>query len=243
MKLSVEQVLLKYGQIKETEKDYIIHCPFHNDKNPSLSVDKKVGMFHCWACGEKGTLYKLVAKLEGISYDDAKKKLKDGIDFIKVRNKQKEEKIQKNELNDRYYELYNLLRLLFFRDIQDKRLGKELMRYLKDCEEFQIFIDRQKRLKEGVLNFNLEIKKNLVEYIWYLIENYYINNRYLNFIELCDYYDLEKELNYCIKLMRTQKYKDMKQEKEAVKELWYYLFKKAKKIKNFDIRLDRFIRK
>lgn len=32
-------------------------CPFHADKNPSLSVDDALGKYHCWGCGAKGDVY------------------------------------------------------------------------------------------------------------------------------------------------------------------------------------------
>ena len=37
-----------------------IHCPFHDDKNPSCSVNAEKNTFLCHACGEKGTLTKLL---------------------------------------------------------------------------------------------------------------------------------------------------------------------------------------
>lgn len=30
-------------------------CPFHNDRNPSFSVNLKTGAFLCFACGARGT--------------------------------------------------------------------------------------------------------------------------------------------------------------------------------------------
>ena len=31
-------------------------CPFHNDKNPSLSLDNEKGVFNCFGCGAKGNI-------------------------------------------------------------------------------------------------------------------------------------------------------------------------------------------
>lgn len=41
-------------------------CPFHNDKNPSLSVSLATGSFRCFACDESGGLGELIAKVEQI---------------------------------------------------------------------------------------------------------------------------------------------------------------------------------
>lgn len=41
-------------------KDVLIRCinPDHEDTNPSLRVDKIMGVFHCFSCGHRGSLFK-----------------------------------------------------------------------------------------------------------------------------------------------------------------------------------------
>lgn len=46
-------------------------CPFHDDRNPSLKVSLLSGKFSCYACGETGSLAKLVAHIKGISREEA----------------------------------------------------------------------------------------------------------------------------------------------------------------------------
>lgn len=40
--------------------DFVVKClnPEHNDKNPSMRIDKITGIFHCLSCGFKGNLFK-----------------------------------------------------------------------------------------------------------------------------------------------------------------------------------------
>ena len=38
-------------------------CPFHNDKNPSMKVDKR---FHCFACQADGDAVDFVSRLFGL---------------------------------------------------------------------------------------------------------------------------------------------------------------------------------
>lgn len=49
----------------------LVTCPFHSDKEPSLSVNLKYGGFHCFGCGEKGDLISFHAKLNRLSFRDA----------------------------------------------------------------------------------------------------------------------------------------------------------------------------
>ena len=50
-------------------------CPFHEDHNPSLSVNigdrSKQGAFYCHACGVKGIVFDFVAQRQSISFDKA----------------------------------------------------------------------------------------------------------------------------------------------------------------------------
>ena len=39
-------------------------CPFHNDKNPSMKVDRR---FYCFGCGATGDVIDFVSRLHGIS--------------------------------------------------------------------------------------------------------------------------------------------------------------------------------
>ena len=47
-------------------------CPFHNDKNPSMKVDKR---FHCFGCGADGDVINFVQKLYGMDAKAAAHKL------------------------------------------------------------------------------------------------------------------------------------------------------------------------
>jgi hypothetical protein len=50
-------------------------CPFHNDVIPSLSIDPKRGLWHCFACNRSGNVIQLVMRLEGLDFKAAVRKL------------------------------------------------------------------------------------------------------------------------------------------------------------------------
>lgn len=47
-------------------------CPFHDDHNPSLSVNLETGLWNCFACGEKGNASGFYMRLNGHSSTTAK---------------------------------------------------------------------------------------------------------------------------------------------------------------------------
>jgi DNA primase len=51
--------------------DYWACCPFHQEKSPSFHVLDDKGIFNCFGCGEKGDLFTLAMKLEGLSFPEA----------------------------------------------------------------------------------------------------------------------------------------------------------------------------
>ncbi len=36
--------------------DFLMLCPFHEEKTPSFSVDAQNKTFYCFGCGKKGTI-------------------------------------------------------------------------------------------------------------------------------------------------------------------------------------------
>jgi DNA primase len=48
-----------------------LHCPFHDDKRPSASVNVKLGRFNCHVCGISGDAIDLVQEMEHLDFKEA----------------------------------------------------------------------------------------------------------------------------------------------------------------------------
>lgn len=66
--LDFETVLTHYGfEIKANGKDQVkVHCPFHDDSNPSCGVNLTKKVFHCFSCQAKGNILDFYTKMEGM---------------------------------------------------------------------------------------------------------------------------------------------------------------------------------
>ena len=53
--------------IKRVGKNNMAVCPFHDDHNPSLSIDDQKGLFNCFGCGASGDIYEFYAKLHNLN--------------------------------------------------------------------------------------------------------------------------------------------------------------------------------
>ena len=59
--MRVDELLDEQGiPYKPRGRDYLIRClnPDHEDKNPSMSIDKISGIFSCFSCGFKGDIFR-----------------------------------------------------------------------------------------------------------------------------------------------------------------------------------------
>ena len=58
-------------------------CPFHQDKNPSMKLDRR---FHCFGCGADGDAVDIVSRLFGLPSKEAAMKLADDFGIAYDRN-------------------------------------------------------------------------------------------------------------------------------------------------------------
>lgn len=88
--VSAKNVAESYGL--KVNRSGMACCPFHNDKNPSMKIDRN--HFHCFGCGAHGDAIGYVAQLYGLSqYDAARKIISDFSLNINVNEKKSESEI------------------------------------------------------------------------------------------------------------------------------------------------------
>lgn len=64
-----------YIPLKKSGANYVCVCPFHDDKNPSMSVSPSRGIFHCFSCKAGGDVIKFVMDYEKLTYPEAIEKI------------------------------------------------------------------------------------------------------------------------------------------------------------------------
>ena len=78
-RINIAEVIGKHTRLDKNNKAI---CPFHDDKNPSLSVNIKKQYFHCFGCGASGDVFKF---LELITKKTFKEVLHDLADIAGVK--------------------------------------------------------------------------------------------------------------------------------------------------------------
>ena len=53
-------------KLKKTGKEYSGLCPFHDDRDPSLSVNREKGLWYCFGCGRGGDVHKFTEEWKAL---------------------------------------------------------------------------------------------------------------------------------------------------------------------------------
>ena len=57
--------------LKPQGRQWVTHCPFHDDATPSFVVSPEKGVFHCHGCKVGGDMLTFVQRFKGLSFPDA----------------------------------------------------------------------------------------------------------------------------------------------------------------------------
>ncbi len=64
-----------YFPLKRAGSAFKALCPFHQEKSPSFTVNPQRQRYHCFGCGEGGSVFDFVAKYESVDFPTAARRL------------------------------------------------------------------------------------------------------------------------------------------------------------------------
>lgn len=67
----IVQIVGQYVSLKRAGSVYKGVCPFHNDRDPSMNVNPRMGIYKCFACGAGGDAIKFVQEFEKLGFVEA----------------------------------------------------------------------------------------------------------------------------------------------------------------------------
>ena len=65
------ELVSEVTKVKRSGRSYMAVCPFHQEKTPSMSLDRGRGLYHCFGCGEGGDVFAFVQATQGLGFGDA----------------------------------------------------------------------------------------------------------------------------------------------------------------------------
>ena len=73
----IVDVISRYEPLTRKGKNYWCTCPFHDDHDPSMSVNEDKQIFKCFVCGAGGNVFSFVQRYEQVSFIEAVAKVAD----------------------------------------------------------------------------------------------------------------------------------------------------------------------
>ena len=64
---NIVEVVGEVVKLSKKGSSYFGLCPFHNDKNPSMSVNNEKKMFNCFSCNTKGNVIYFFSRFNNFS--------------------------------------------------------------------------------------------------------------------------------------------------------------------------------
>ena len=145
-RLSIEDVIAEYVQLKRAGRNFKGLSPFGNEKTPSFVVSPEKQIWHDFSSGKGGDLFTFIQEVEGLDFKEALELLarKAGVDLEQFRGKSTGDNKQK----ERLYEVLDLAAKFYQTQL---RGSKTALEYLLKKRLFS---------KETVLKFRLGYSPN-----------------------------------------------------------------------------------
>ena len=130
----IEEVVGDFISLRKQGQDFVGICPFHDDKNPSLHVSPRLGIYKCFVCDAAGNPVKFLMEHEKMSYPEAIEYLakKYGIPLEYERSESDEER-QQRTLRESLLVVNEFAQKYFMDQLRNTEEGKLMgMAYLKE---------------------------------------------------------------------------------------------------------------
>ncbi len=132
VRVDIVDLIDSHVPLKKTGNNFVARCPFHTEKTPSFSVNRKKQFFHCFGCGASGNAISFLMDFSHLDFVEAVEDLAGfvGIDVPRessdYRPKQK-----KDDLNS-LYALMEQVAAFYAEQLRTSDEGKKAVEYLKN---------------------------------------------------------------------------------------------------------------
>lgn len=117
LRLSIEELVGSYVQLKKAGRNLRGLCPFHSEKTPSFMVSPEKGIAYCFGCNKGGDIFKFVELTENVGFGEAVKILaqKTNVTLPQIMPQVHSKRLKTIELNQ--------MTIDFYREELDKNQG------------------------------------------------------------------------------------------------------------------------
>jgi len=130
-RMDFHAVFSEYLRLKKKGSRFFAVCPFHKEKDPSLSVDVETGLWHCFGCKEGGNVFQFIAKIEHLEMSEVVEMLakRYGVDLRQYQPEKERQRITRRQM------LLKIVRAAdgFYRkQLASTTHGQQALKYLQE---------------------------------------------------------------------------------------------------------------
>lgn len=125
--LSIVDQIQKFISLKNSGRDYLGVCPFHDDHKPSMRVSDDKGLFHCFACGTGGDIIGFHMKFNNLDFVSALKEL---AEIAGVELPSRSSKTNAKPNNELLYKINNFTQKIYLKNLYQTQEGEKALDYL-----------------------------------------------------------------------------------------------------------------
>lgn len=184
----IVDVVSRYVNLKRSGRNFVGICPFHDDKNPSMSVSPELNIYHCFSCKAGGNAINFIKEYEKLNFPEAVEKLASMQNFILEYTDEKSnfKKIDKEALSivKAYYQslLYQnkvAIDYLYSRGFNDELIAKFELGYAPNSQNTLNLLANEKIDPKDAINLGIvkvgeggNLYASFIDRIIFTINNY-----------------------------------------------------------------------
>lgn len=128
-KLSIEDIVSQYVQLKKAGVNYKGLCPWHQEKTPSFMVSPEKQIAYCFSCHKGGDLFTFIQEIEGIDFNDALKLLAERAG-IKLERAGEKQQFATGDTKNKMFDICTQAADFYHQNLNETGEGKKVEQYL-----------------------------------------------------------------------------------------------------------------
>lgn len=117
--------------LKQSGRNHIARCPFHNEKTPSFTVNREKQLFHCFGCGASGTAISFLMDYDHSGFVEAVEDLAQLVGVEVPRTDADRHSSARMATLDAIYDLQKQVAAFYSSQLFDRNSGRDAVRYLR----------------------------------------------------------------------------------------------------------------
>ena len=125
-KADIVNIISRYIKLEKKGAGYVGLCPFHDDKNPSLSVSPNKKIYKCFSCNASGNAITFVEKYKKVPFMEALREVAATVNISVAVTKSEQDR----EKNQKYYQVMSAAQTFYQFYLKNTQEGQEALNYL-----------------------------------------------------------------------------------------------------------------